>query len=120
MKYLITLVCIIFHFKVLASDPFTNEIGLIKEQPVVEIIQEEEVVVEENTEAATDVAELLEDETTSEEVIQVAEAVEEEVVEQQLFKWEDIKKFGPGFWLNCLSCMLQKNASFGYIMWIPI
>ena len=41
MKYLITLVFIIFHFKVLASDPFTNEIGLIKEQPVVEIIQEE-------------------------------------------------------------------------------
>ncbi|MEL0244040.1 MAG: LysM peptidoglycan-binding domain-containing protein [Gammaproteobacteria bacterium] len=81
MKYLITLVCIIFHFKVLASDPFTNEIGLIKEQPVAEIIQEEEVVVEENTEAATDVAELLGDETTSEEVIQVAEAVEEEVVD---------------------------------------
>ena len=44
----------------LASDPFTNEIGLIKEEPVVEVIQEEEtVVIEETTETASDVAELL-------------------------------------------------------------
>ena len=80
MKYFITLLFIIFQFKVLASDPFTNEIGLIKEEPVVEVIQEEEtVVIEETTETASDVAELLEDETTTEEVIQVAEAIEEEV-----------------------------------------
>ena len=80
MKYFIILLFIIFQFKVLASDPFTNEIGLIKEEPVVEVIQEEEtVVIEETTETASDVAELLEDETTTEEVIQVAEAIEEEV-----------------------------------------
>ena len=70
----------IFQFKALASDPFTNEIGLIREEPVVEVIQEEEVVVEETAEAATDVADLLGEETTAEEeVVQVAEAIEEEV-----------------------------------------
>jgi len=48
------------------------------------------------------------------------DAVEEEIVEKPLFRFEDVKKFGAGFWLNCLSCMLQKNASMGYIMWIPV
>jgi nitrate/nitrite transporter NarK len=48
------------------------------------------------------------------------EAVEEVILEKPKFKFEDIKNFGAGFWLNCLSSMLQKNASMGYIMWIPI
>jgi MFS family permease len=48
------------------------------------------------------------------------DAVEEEIIEKPKFKFEDIKKFGAGFWLNTMSCVLQKNASMGYIMWIPI
>ena len=46
----------IFQFKALASDPFTNEIGLIREEPVVEVIQEEEVVVEETAAGTEEVA----------------------------------------------------------------
>ena len=34
------------------------------------------------------------------------EAVEEEIIEKPKFKFRDIKQFGAGFWLNCLSCML--------------
>ena len=48
------------------------------------------------------------------------DAVEEEIIDKPTFNFKDIKEFGTGFWLNCLSCMLQKNASMGYIMWIPV
>jgi hypothetical protein len=48
------------------------------------------------------------------------EAVEEVILEKPKFKFEDLKNFGAGFWLNCLSCFFQKSASMSYIMWIPV
>ena len=42
------------------------------------------------------------------------------VLEKPKFNFSDVKNFGTIYWINCLSCALQKTATFGYIMWIPI
>ena len=82
MKHIITLLILLFTHKALASDPFTNEIGIFKEPEVVEVIEEvieEDVKDEEIVEESTDINELLEDTESSQEVTQVAETVEEEI-----------------------------------------
>ena len=48
------------------------------------------------------------------------DATEVVIVEKQKFVFSDLKDFGMVFWLNCASCCLQKVATFGYIMWVPI
>ena len=69
--FFISLIFIFFSLKVIA-DPFTREIGIIKEiEEVVEVIEEEEIIEE--------VAEVIEAEEIIEEVAEVAEVVEEPI-----------------------------------------
>ena len=69
--FFISLIFIFFSLKVIA-DPFTREIGIIKEiEKVVEVIKEEEIIEE--------VAEVIEAEEIIEEVAEVAEVVEEPI-----------------------------------------
>jgi len=69
--FFISLIFIFFSLKVIA-DPFTREIGIIKEiEKVVEVIKEEEIIEE--------VAEVIEAEEIIEEVAEVIEVVEEPI-----------------------------------------
>ena len=71
MKYLYIIILVFFNSKLLANDPFTNDIGLIKEpEPIVEEVVEE-VVENQDTEIPE---EILVEETT--EIIEIVENVE--------------------------------------------
>ena len=71
MKYLYILILVFFNSKLMANDPFTNDIGLIKEpEPIVEEVVEE-VVENQDTEIPE---EILVEETT--EIIEIVENVE--------------------------------------------
>ena len=71
MKYLYIIILIFFNSKLMANDPFTNDIGLIKEpEPIVEEVVEE-VVENQDTEIPE---EILVEETT--EIIEIVENVE--------------------------------------------
>ena len=71
MKYLYIIILVFFNSKLMANDPFTNDIGLIKEpEPIVEEVVEE-VVENQDTEIPE---EILVEETT--EIIEIVENVE--------------------------------------------
>ena len=71
MKYLYIIIFVFFNSKLMANDPFTNDIGLIKEpEPIVEEVVEE-VVENQDTEIPE---EILVEETT--EIIEIVENVE--------------------------------------------
>ncbi|WP_440930578.1 LysM peptidoglycan-binding domain-containing protein [Candidatus Pelagibacter sp.] len=71
MKYLYIIILVFFNSKLMANDPFTNDIGLIKEpEPIVEEVVEE-VVENQDTEI---LEEILVEETT--EIIEIVENVE--------------------------------------------
>ena len=85
IKILLTILLFFYHSNVLSNDPFTNEIGIIKEEEITELKEEvveldvEEVIEEEqDLEVAEDLfeedqetIEILENETNSEEIITV-------------------------------------------------
>ena len=74
MKYLYIIILVFFNSKLMANDPFTNDIGLIKEpEPIVEEIVEE-VVENQETEISEEV--LVEDTTETMEIVENVEAIE--------------------------------------------
>lgn len=85
IKILLTILLFFYHSNVLSNDPFTNEIGIIKEEEITELKEEvveldvEEIIEEEqDLEVAEDLfvedqetIEIVENETKSEEIITV-------------------------------------------------
>ena len=74
IKYIYILMIIFFNSKLMANDPFTNDIGLVKEpEPIVEEIVEE-VVENKDTEISEEV--LAEETTETMEIVENVEAIE--------------------------------------------
>ena len=74
IKYIYILMIIFFNSKLMANDPFTNDIGLVKEpEPIVEEIVEE-VVENKDTEISEEV--LVEETTETMEIVENVEAIE--------------------------------------------
>ena len=74
MKYIYILILIFFNSKLMANDPFTNDIGLVKEpEPIVEEIVEE-VVENQDTEVSEEV--LVEETAETIEIVENIEAIE--------------------------------------------
>jgi LysM repeat protein len=77
--FFISLIFIFFSLKVIA-DPFTREIGIIKEiEEVVEVIEEEEIIEE-----VVEVVEVVEEEEIIKEVVEVVEEPIKKVVESKV------------------------------------